>query len=149
MTISWTIPVESARCDEASLNALAAELMPLFGMDTSECRVRNEVIEASPDSLRLNRMVTSFRVAVYDMVVMPNAQRSIVIVRFRLYKGLAVAVGSWFIAGFMGGSMLRWESMFLPMAALLMFNGLAFLVIQASKRETVEVVKRWGTNKLS
>ena len=121
--------------------------MPLFGMDTDEWRVRQEVIEASPDSLRLDRMVTAFRVAVYDVMIIPNAQRSIVTVRFRLYKGIALASGVWFISGFMVGSMFRWESILLPMGALLMFNGLAFKVIRASKRETVEVVQRWAAGK--
>jgi len=147
MTIRWTIPVKSARSDEASLNALAAELMPLFGIEHNECRVGHQFIDASPNALRLDRMVTAFRVAVYDVMVIPNAQTSTVTVRFRLYKGIAVAVGVWFFSGFMVGSLFQWESLLLPIGALLMFNGFAFVVIWASKRDTIEVVKRWGRNK--
>lgn len=147
MTIEWTIPVKCDRTDEASLNALAAELIPLFGMDDNESHVRHEVIDASPDIFSLHRMVTAFRVAVYDMVVIPNAEPSTVIVRFRLYKGIAVAVGVWFISGFMVGSMFQWESMLLPLGTLLMFNSLAFLAIWASKPATTDIVQRWGMNK--
>lgn len=92
-------------------------------------------------------MVTAFRIAVYDVMVIPNAQTSTVTVRFRLYKGIAVAVGVWFFSGFMVGSLFQWESMLLPIGALLMFNGFAFVVILASKRDTIEVVQRWGRNK--
>lgn len=92
-------------------------------------------------------MITAFRVAVYDVMVISNAKRSTVTVRFRLYKGIALAFGVWFISGFMVGSMFRWESILLPMGALLMFNGLAFMVIRSSKRKTVAIVQRWASSK--
>jgi hypothetical protein len=84
MTISWNIPIERLGSDHAQLQELAHELMPLFGMDGEEYRVKNGSIEGTPDTLRFNRLVTPIRVALYDVMVIPHAQQRAVILRFRL-----------------------------------------------------------------
>jgi hypothetical protein len=144
MVIQWNIPVEQARVDPASLSELAKELMPVFSMDEDEYRVRVNVIDGSPDALRFDRWVTPFMVAVYDVMIIPDEQQRAVVLRFRLYKGMALAMIVWFISGFMAGSMLRWESMLLPTLILLLFSGMAALQIQISKHEAVNIIQRWG-----
>jgi hypothetical protein len=147
MTISWNIPIERLGSDDDQLLELAHDLMPLFGMDAEEFRLGNGSIEGTPDALRLNRLVTPIRVAVYDVMVIPHAQQRSVILRFRLYKGIAVAILFWFINGFIVGSIWKWESIILPASALVLFNGLAIMVIQSSKREAIDIVQRWGKTK--
>ncbi len=144
MVIQWNIPVEQALVDTASLSGLAKELMPVFYMDEEEYRVRVNVIDGSPEALRFDRWVTPFRVAVYDVMIIPDEKQRAVVLRFRLYKGMALAMIVWFISGFMAGSMLRWESMLLPTLVLLLFSGMAALHIQGSKREAISIIQRWG-----
>jgi hypothetical protein len=144
MVIQWNIPVEQARVDPSSLSGLAKELMPVFGMDEEEYRVQVNDIDGSPDALRFDRWVTPFRVAVYDVMIIPDEQRQAVILRFRLFKGMALAMIVWFISGLTAGSMVRWESMLLPMLVLLLFSGMAALHIQSSKREAFSIIQRWG-----
>ena len=123
---------------------LAHQLMPVFGMDEEEYSVRNGKIDGSPDSLRFNRLVTPFRVAVYDVTILPRPREGIMKLRFRLHKGLVLAIAVWFIDGLLIGSMWKWESFILPVGALLLFNGLGALFISASKSSAESIVKRWG-----
>lgn len=147
MTISWNIPIERLGSDEDQLLELAHDLMPLFGMDSEEYRVRNGSIEGTPDALRFTRLVTPLRVAVYDVMVIPQLQQREVTLRFRLYKGIALAILVWFFNGVIVGSIWKWESMLLPLGALVLFNGFAFVIIQSSKREAFDIVQRWGKAK--
>jgi hypothetical protein len=144
MTISWNIPIERLVSNDDELLELAHDLMPLFGMDAEEYRVSNGSIEGTPDALRFNRLVTPLRVAVYDVMVIPRAQQRAVTLRFRLYKGIAVAILFWVLNGFVFGSVWKWESLILPASALILFNGLAIVIIQGSKREVIDIVQRWG-----
>jgi hypothetical protein len=144
MIISWSIPIERLGADDDQLLELAHDLMPLFGMDSEEYRVRNGSIEGTPDALRFTRLVSPLRVAIYDVMVIPQLQQREVILRFRLYKGMVLAGLAWVFNGFIVGSIWKWESMLLPAFALVLFNGLAFMTILSSKGEAAEIVKRWG-----
>jgi hypothetical protein len=144
MTISWKIPIERLGSDDDQLLELAHDLMPLFVMDPEEYRVRNGSIEGTPDALRFTRLVTPIRVAVYDVMVIPQWQQREVTLRFRLYKGIALAILVWLFNGLIVGSIWKWESMLLPAFGLVVFNGLAFMTILSSRREATDIVQRWG-----
>lgn len=144
MTISWNTPIDEKRFDEDQLLTLSHDLMPLYGMDAEEYCVRNDSIHGSPDMLRFNRFVTPFRVAVYDVMVIPHQDQQAVILRFRMYKGIAVAVMFWLITALLYGSMWSWENIVLPACAFLICNGFASLFILSTKQEAIEIVRRWG-----
>lgn len=144
MVINWSIPTEQLRSDASSLRELAQLIMPLFGMDAQEYRVRNGIVEGSPDALRFNRFITVFRLSVYDVKLVPDGRRKRMNVKFRLYKGLVLAVLIWLVNGLLLGSMWKWESLVLPVLALLFFNGLTALFIVSSKSAAVRLIQRWG-----
>jgi hypothetical protein len=89
-------------------------------------------------------LVTPIRVAVYDVMVSPQWQQREVTLRFRLYKGIALAILVWLFNGLIVGSIWKWESMLLPAFGLVVFNGLAFMTILSSRREATDIVQRWG-----
>lgn len=146
MVIRWSIPVEATRTDQDALSDLARQLMPLFSMDEAEYRVQDKVIDGVPDAMRFNRWVTAFRVAVYDVRVIPHAEKKEVTLIFRLYKGVAVVILIWFINGLLLGSIWKWESLILPALGLGVFNGMAVLAILNAKSEAIAIIQRWGRN---
>lgn len=146
MTISWNIPIERPRRDDGRLTLLAQSLMSFYDMDEDEYSVHIGRIEGSPDALRFNRLVTPFRVAVYDVTVISDDQHCLVNLRFRLYKGIAVAMMVWFVNSLLFGSIWKWESLLLPVLSLVLFNGIAALSIISTKRRAFEIVQRWSAS---